>query len=64
MKIVFTQRSIDSFEEIIDFLIIERKLPINKVEQIRDAILNHINILETQPFIGQIEPYLLNRFKC
>ena len=59
MKIVFTQRSIDSFEEIIDFLILERKVPKSKAEQIKDAILNHNNVLETQPFIGQIEPYLI-----
>ena len=56
MIIVFTDQSIKSLQEILDFL--ASKLPDNKIIEIRDGILDATDILYKNPSAGQFEPYL------
>lgn len=56
MKLVYTDRALISLQECLDFLAAE--MPSEKVNEIRDRILNKADRLLETPHIGQEEPYL------
>lgn len=56
MKLIYTDRALASLQECLDFLASE--IPSEKVNEIRDRILNRADRLLENPFIGQEEPYL------
>jgi plasmid stabilization system protein ParE len=58
MKLIYTEQSLHSFEETLDFL--APKISYEKLMEIRDGILGAAEILEVNPFIGQLEPYLVH----
>ncbi|MEL7004422.1 MAG: type II toxin-antitoxin system RelE/ParE family toxin [Bacteroidota bacterium] len=58
MKVVYTAQSIKSLEESLFFLIEERKVPIQKVIEIKDRLLDQTDSLSLSPYKGQKEEYL------
>jgi len=56
MKLIYTEQSLRSFEETLNFL--APKISYEKLMEIRDGILDAAENLAINPFIGQEEPYL------
>ncbi len=58
MKVIYTDQSINSLEESLDFAIIFQKLPPQKAAQLKDRLFDRANSLASNPYRGQIEEYL------
>jgi plasmid stabilization system protein ParE len=56
MKLIYTEQSLNSFEETLNFL--APKISYEKLMEIRDGIVNAAENLAPNPHIGQEEPYL------
>jgi len=56
MKLVYTEQSLVSLEEALNF--IAHKVSYEKLIEIRNEILDAADTLLLQPFQGQTEPYL------
>ncbi|WP_339712030.1 hypothetical protein [Cyclobacterium amurskyense] len=55
MRIVYTEQSLESLEESINFLLMVQKVPLEKVVAIRKHLLNRVDSLITDPHSGQYE---------
>ena len=58
MKVIFTDQSLQSLEEVLFFLIEEQQTPIEQVRRIKDNLLDHAEQLAQHPYAGQREEYL------
>lgn len=58
MRIVYTEQSLESLEESINFLLMVQKIPLEKVVAIRKHLLNRVDSLISDPHTGQYEEYL------
>jgi plasmid stabilization system protein ParE len=58
MVIMYTDQSFESLEESIQFLLKVQKVPLGKVLEIRNQLLDRADSLITNPYIGQYEEYL------
>jgi len=58
MKVIFTDQSLESLEDSVQFLLKEQTLPIEQVSKIIAQILENTNRLAITPLIGQREEYL------
>lgn len=58
MKVVYTEQSLDTLEETLNFLIDEQKIPFDKVLEIQNKLLNKADSLTFNPYSGQFEEYL------
>lgn len=58
MKIIFTNQSFQSLEELSIFLIDVQMVPKRKVKEIIRSLLNKTNSLVQNPHKGQLEEYL------
>src|SRR5690606_10425117 len=58
MKVVYTDQSLDSLEELMIFLIEEQKIPLDKVLEMQTKILDKSDSLADHPYTGQTEEYL------
>lgn len=58
MRIIYTDQSIDSLEEAIQFLLKVQGVPLTKVVQIRKILLDKVDSLISNPDLGQYEEYL------
>jgi len=56
MKLVYTEQAVASLQECLDFLSLE--IPAEKINEIRDRILDKADKLLTNSSIGQQEEYL------
>lgn len=56
MKLYYTAQALQSLQEVIDFL--SEEVPPEKVNQIRDRIVEKVNRLIPNPYLGQKEEYL------
>ncbi len=56
MKLFYTEQSLGSLQECLDFF--PSEVPAEKVNEIRDRILTKIDKLLANPYIGQQEEYL------
>jgi hypothetical protein len=59
-KIFYTESAITSLEEIKDFYIFEMGIPTEKVNSIIINLFLKSDALIVNPFVGQIEPYLVD----
>lgn len=57
MKVIYTEQSVESLEELLRFLIEDQKLPIEKVVEIKDILLKKVDSLSDFPYKGQVEEY-------
>lgn len=60
MKIVYTDQSLESLEESIQFLLEVQEVPLEKVVEIRTQLLDRADGLITNPHMGQYEEYLMH----
>ena len=58
MRIIYTDQSYESLEESIQFLLNVRKVPLEKVLEIRTQLLDKADTLADNPHLGQYEEYL------
>lgn len=58
MKVIYTEKSIESLNETLHFLIDEQDLSIEQASKIATRLLDKANELAEKPFIGQKEEYL------
>lgn len=58
MKVIYTDQSIDSLEEALDFAIQQLKLPPEKATQLKDRLFDQADSLVSNPYKGQHEEYL------
>lgn len=58
MRIIFTDQSFESLDESIRFLLEVQGVPVEKVLEIRNQLLDKVDSLVTNPQIGQYEEYL------
>lgn len=58
MKVIFTDQSFESLEESIRFLVEDQNVPLNKVLEIRNLLLDRAVSLAENPYLGQYEEYL------
>jgi hypothetical protein len=58
MKVVYTNQSLDSLQEVMQFLLQDLSIPIEKVIEIKTQLLDKTDRLEINPHIGQREEYL------
>jgi len=58
MRIVYTDQSFESLEESVQFLLKVRNVPLEKVLEIRNQLLDKADSLITNPQMGQYEEYL------
>lgn len=58
MKVIYTDQSIDSLEESLDFAIEEQELPPEKAIQLKDRLFDRATSLALNPHKGQREEYL------
>lgn len=56
MKLVYTDKAIESLQEVLEFL--SPKVNLEKLTQIRDEILDKADTLMKHPYLGQEEEYL------
>jgi len=59
-KIFYTESAITSLEEIKDFYIFEMGIPTEEVNNIIINLFLKSDALIVNPFVGQIEPYLVD----
>ncbi|MDX1640531.1 MAG: type II toxin-antitoxin system RelE/ParE family toxin [Balneolaceae bacterium] len=60
MKVIYTEKSIESLNETLRFLIQEQKLPSEQASRIASRLLDKADSLADKPFSGQKEDYLLH----
>lgn len=58
MRIVYTDQSFESLEESLQFLLKMQGVPLAKVLEIRNQLLDKADSLITNPHVGQYEEYL------
>ncbi|MGK7392227.1 MAG: type II toxin-antitoxin system RelE/ParE family toxin [Candidatus Cyclobacteriaceae bacterium M2_1C_046] len=58
MRIIYTDQSFESLEESIQFLLQVQKVPLEKVLEIRNQLLDKADTLADNPYLGQYEEYL------
>lgn len=58
MKIIYTHQSFESLEESLQFLLKIQGVPLEKVLEIRNQLLDKADTLVTNPHLGQYEEYL------
>lgn len=58
MKVIYTEQSLESLEESIHFLLNVRKISLEKVNEIRQQLLDKSDSLSYNSQIGQNEEYL------
>ncbi|WP_035467508.1 type II toxin-antitoxin system RelE/ParE family toxin [Algoriphagus mannitolivorans] len=58
MRIIYTDQSFKSLEESLSFLWKVQGVPLEKVLEIRNQLLDKAESLTTNPHLGQIEEYL------
>ena len=58
MKVIYTDQSLDSLQEVMQFLLQDLSIPIEKVIEIKTQLLDKADRLEFNPHIGQREEYL------
>ncbi|WP_209329141.1 type II toxin-antitoxin system RelE/ParE family toxin [Lunatimonas salinarum] len=58
MRIIYTDQSFESLEESIQFLLKVQKVPLEKVLEIKNQLLDKAASLTTDPHVGQYEEYL------
>jgi plasmid stabilization system protein ParE len=58
MKVIYTDQSLDSLEESVQFLLEELGLPMKEVLKIKTKLLDRAEGLVSNPLIGQSEEYL------
>jgi len=56
VKLVYTDKAIESLQEVLEFL--SPKVNLEKLTQIRDEILDKADTLMKHPYLGQEEEYL------
>jgi plasmid stabilization system protein ParE len=60
MRIIYTDQSFESLEESIQFLLKAQKVPLEKVREIVNRLLDKADSLADNPHLGQYEEYLEN----
>jgi plasmid stabilization system protein ParE len=58
MKVIYTDQSLDSFQEGMEFLLEDLDIPIEKVSEIKTQLLDKAESLALNPYKGQKEEYL------
>ncbi len=58
MKVIYTDQSYESLYEVTKFLIEDLGMPIDRVLEIREVLLNKAESLSSNPYKGQGEEYL------
>lgn len=58
MKVIYTDQSLDSLHEVMDFLLEDLGIPIEKVSEIKTQLLDKADSLALNPYKGQKEEYL------
>lgn len=58
MKVIYTEQSLESLQESMEFLLEDQELPIEKVSEIKTQLLNRADSLAENPHMGQKEEYL------
>jgi plasmid stabilization system protein ParE len=58
VKIIYTHQSFESLEESLQFLLKIQGVPLEKVLEIRNQLLDKADTLVTNPHLGQYEEYL------
>lgn len=58
MRVIYTDQSFESLEESIQFLLKAQKVPLEKVREIVNRLLDKADSLADNPHIGQYEEYL------
>jgi plasmid stabilization system protein ParE len=58
MKVIYTDQSLDSFQEGVEFLLEDLGIPIEKVSEIKTQLLDKAESLALNPYKGQKEEYL------
>ena len=58
MRMIYTDQSFESLEESIQFLLQVQKVPLEKVLEIRNQLLDKADTLADNPYLGQYEEYL------
>jgi mRNA-degrading endonuclease RelE of RelBE toxin-antitoxin system len=58
VRIIFSDQSLESLDESIQFLLKVQKVPLEKLLEIRNQLLDKTDSLVTNPYIDQYEEYL------
>jgi len=58
MKVIYTDQSLDSLHEVMEFLLNDLSIPIEKVSKIKTQLLDQADSLAINPYKGQKEEYL------
>ncbi|MEQ9300324.1 MAG: type II toxin-antitoxin system RelE/ParE family toxin [Cyclobacteriaceae bacterium] len=58
MKVTYTDQSIDSLQESLDFATEEQELPLGKASELKSRLFNRAESLVLNPYRGQREEYL------
>ena len=64
MKFIITNQSLDRLEDSLTFYLKDLQIPLEKVAEIKERLLLSTNRLVKNPYIGQIEPYLVKLNKA
>jgi len=59
MNVVLTNQSIDRLEKCLRFYLNEMEVPLERVLEIKDDLLESAKRLSKNPYKGQLEPYLI-----
>lgn len=60
MKIIYTEQSLISLEDSLQFLLKVQRIPLEKVFEIRNQLLDKADSLDKNPDLGQHEEYLVH----
>ena len=58
MKVIYTEQSLDSLAETLQFLLQQQEIPLEKVLAIKTQLLDKADSLISYPEAGQMEEYL------
>lgn len=58
MKVIYTDQSLDSLHEVMDFLLEDLGIPMEKASQVKTQLLDKADSLALNPYKGQKEEYL------
>lgn len=58
MKVIYTEQSLSSIQEAMEFLLVDLGIPVGKVSVIKTQLLDKADSLAFNPFLGQNEVYL------
>ena len=58
MKVVYTNQSLESLEDGLRFLLEKQQVPFSKVKEIKMQLLDRVDDLLFNPYLGQVEEYL------